>query len=347
MNSKLFKRTIIIQSIIFGALAIFATAIYFLAGWNNDYNTTTWFYKWYWAFIGPFLFLFLLYSLWGIRKAYLNQECIPVKIADKSIKYGFLLKKLVARDFKSKYKRSILGIFWSFLNPLLMMGTQYLIFSTLFGNDTIVNYPVYLLIGVIFFSFVSESSNTGMVSISSNANLINKVYVPKYIYPLSKVISAAINFLFSVIPLIVFMLVTKVWPSPVHPLFLLDIFLLFIFALGLAMFLSTILVFFRDIQFLWGIIIMVWMYATPIFYSPENFGNKYISMVIKFNPLYHYIKFARDIFGSTHPLTDAGNIVCMCPNLSTIGICIGCSILMFVIGAFVFKKNQDKFILYL
>lgn len=368
MNIKLGKRTLIIQSIIVGVVLLFIVSLYFLMGFDAHLhpediaekgynNTTTFFYKWYWLFAGVFILLLVGYSAWGVYQGFKNKECIPVKLADKTLKYGFLLRQLVGRDFKSKYKRSFLGIFWSFLNPLLTMGVQYIIFSRLFGNASIINFPVYLLIGVVFFSFISESSNNGLVSITGNATLINKVYVPKYIYPISKLLSSMINFGISLVPLFIIVLITQIpgatWPSNFGTivvlilacvvLFALVVSLLFMFALGLSMLLSTIMVFFRDIQFLWGVLITIWMYGTPIFYSVKTvdaFGNRLVepgsltAIVINCNPLYHFIDFSREVF-----------IYGRCPNIMTIGICALSAVVMLLIGLIVFRSKQDKFIL--
>ena len=334
-TNRIFNQVIKNQLIFVAAFLLFVVAFYFLAIFKIPNNENTFFGQWYWLFAGVLLFLSIVYSVYAILKAKHNKYCFAVNVADKMIKYGYLLKQLVKRDFKTKYKRSFLGIIWSFLHPLLMMGTQYLVFSTLFGNDNIKCYPVYLLIGVIMFNFATESANTGLVSITSNANLINKVYVPKYIYTISKVISALINFALSLIPLIIIMLCLQIWPSPYHILIIFDFFLLYIFVLGLAMLLASIMVFFRDMQFIWGVVSLAWMYATPIFYSINNFKDRKIGIIIKCNPMYHYLTAARTIL-----------IDCTSPDLFTYLWCIICSVGMFAIGAIVFKKTQDKFVLY-
>jgi len=329
------KRVIKNQIILLIIIAVFLITFYFLAIFTNAHNKNTFFGKWFWLFAMIIYLFVIVHSVISIQRAKKNKFCVAVNVADKMLKYSFLLKQLVIRDFKSKYKRSILGIFWSFLNPLLMMGTQYLIFSIIFKNNPIEYFPVYLLIGVIMFNLATEASNQGLTSIVSNANLINKVYVPKYIYTLSKVLSALINFTLSLIPLIIIMLCMKIWPSPYHLLIIFDFFLIFIFALGLAMFLATAMVFFRDMQFIWGVFTMMWMYATPIFYSTKQFEGRTMGTILQLNPMYHYLNYARSVL-----------IYHTSPDLFTYLWCIVCSVLMFTIGAFVFKKNQDKFVLY-
>lgn len=247
-------------------------------------------------------------------------------------KYSFLINRLVDRDFKTKYKRSFLGILWSLLNPLLTMVVQYVVFSNLFRFD-IDNYVVYLLIGIILFNFFADATTQSISVILNNASLITKVYVPKIIYPLSKVISVSINLLLSFIPLVI---LTDLNGLPFNIYYLLipfGVFLFLIFCAGWSLILSSLMVFFRDIQFLWGVFIMIWTYLTPIFY-PESILPEVLKNFIKFNPLYQYIKFFRTI------LLDS-----MAPEQSNILFCIFFSILFFCVGYYIFKKTENDFIL--
>ncbi|MBQ6233370.1 MAG: ABC transporter permease [Clostridia bacterium] len=249
-------------------------------------------------------------------------------------RYGLLFRQLVSRDFKTKYKRSSLGLVWSFLNPLLTMAVQYVVFSTLFKSD-IKNFPVYLLTGIVFFSFFSEAVTLGMTSITSNASLIKKVYVPKYIYPFTRVISSLINFLLALVPLFLVMLVTA---SPFHlslVLLLFDILCFVGFIIGISLLLTTAMTFFQDTQFLWNVISMIWMYLTPLFY-PESIIPRQIIGVYRLNPLYQFITFAR---------------ICIIDGISPEPVmylnCILSASLFLVLGVWVFRKYQDRFILYL
>lgn len=249
-------------------------------------------------------------------------------------KYGFLIRQLVGRDFKTKYKRSVLGYCWSFLNPLLTMIVQYIVFSSLFKND-IENFPVYLLSGSILFSFFQEAVGQGLNSILANASLITKVYMPKYIYPVTKVISTSINLLISIIPLLI---VTVITGEPITPAFLLlpfALFCLILFCIGFSLILSSAMVFFRDTQYLWGIASLIWMYATPLFY-PENIIPEKYQIIQKINPLYHIVKFVRVVLIEGVSPEPRRYLYCL---ISATAICF--------IGAFVFKKSQDKFILYI
>lgn len=288
----------------------------------------------YWIFVSIFclaLFAILLRSYLKYKKKYIDYVAAIVYAV---YRYGFLISQLVSRDFKSKYKRSVLGVLWSFLNPLLTMIVQFLVFSTIFKANT-KSYPVYLLSGVVCFSFFKEVTDMCLSSISGNANLINKVYIPKYIFPLARTISSMINLGLSLIPLI---LVSILMGITLHASVLLGIYFLgclIVFSLGVGMFLAALMVFFRDIQFLWSVITQVWQYATPIFYPAEIIPAKY-HFIILFNPLYHFIGNLRKC------LLDG-----VSPEFPAYIYCAIFALLSLSVGAFVFKKTQDKFTLYL
>jgi ABC-2 type transport system permease protein len=247
-------------------------------------------------------------------------------------KYGFLLSQLVERDFKTKYRRSVLGIVWSLLNPLLIMVVQYLVFSTLFRFD-IPNYSVYLLTGIVLFNYMSEATAQSMTCIIQNASLINKVYIPKYIYPLSRVLSSGVNFIFSLIALYIVVIVSGMTITLAHLAILYAIVCVFIFILGVSLFLATLMVFFRDTQFLYSIVLTVWTYLTPIFY-PESILPPYMERVMEFNPMYHFIRFVRFI------ILEGG-----IPDPKAWLYCGLFSIISIVIGGYIFKRNENKFIL--
>jgi len=254
------------------------------------------------------------------------------RLIDAFRRYGYLLRQLVSRDFKSKYKRSVLGVLWSFLNPLLTMLVQYIVFSTLFRGD-IPNYPLYLLSGIVCFNFFSEATGMALTSIVGNSALITKVYVPKYIYPLSRVLSSSINLLMSLIPLMLVALLTR---TPLRPAILLlpiGLVCLVGFSLGVGLVLSTMMVFFRDTQFLWGVVSLLWMYATPVFY-PESIIPAKFMLLYKCNPLYHIIRFIRIAL-----------IQGVSPEPKAYALCLIASFVPLLLGVLVFKKHQDKFVL--
>lgn len=247
-------------------------------------------------------------------------------------RYRFLIRQLVERDFKAKYKRSVLGILWSLLNPLLTVSVQYIVFSTIF-KSSIENYALYLLIGIVCYNFFSESTMMCLTSILGNAQLITKVYVPKYIFPVTRTISSSINLLFSLIPIGLAILLMRV---PVRASFLLIVYALaclIVFCMGVGMALSAIMVFFRDIQFLWNVFTMIIFYGTPILY-PEQLLSGAWQLLFKLNPLYHVIRFIRIA------VLDG-----VSPEPQAYLMCLMGAVLSFLAGCVIFKKTQDRFAL--
>lgn len=288
----------------------------------------------YWEFVAAFGVVIVLYLGFTYRKWKKGTPSMLINAIVAMQKYRFLIKQLVSRDFKAKYKRSILGVFWSFLNPLLTMIVQYIVFSNLFRFD-IPYYPVYLLSGIIVFNYFSEACGMALTSIIGNATLITKVYVPKYIYPLTRILSSLVNLLISMIPLIIVTMLSGLYPTKAYLLIPFMLVCLAMFCLGLGMLLSAAMVFFRDIQFLWGVLTMIWMYLTPIFY-PESILPERVVWVLKVNPLYYFINFLRS---------------CVMDGVSPEPVvyvqCFLISLCVLAVGAWVFKKSQDKFVLYL
>lgn len=273
----------------------------------------------------------LLYVFYNYKKKNSN---ILLNLIYAFVKYRFLMQQLISRDFKTKYKRSVLGVMWSFLNPFLSMIVQYVVFSTIFKAD-IDNYPVYLLTGIVFFNFFSEATNMSLTSIVGNASLITKVYMPKYIYPVSRVLSSLVNFAFSLIPLLIMIIFTHEEITKAYVLLVFPIICLTLFCIGMSFLLSAAMVFFRDMQFLWGVFCMMWMYSTPIFY-PENILPPQFAIVHSINPIYHMLKFARFIILEGISPEPRLYLSCLLP-----------SIVFVAIGAIVFKKAQDKFVFYI
>lgn len=251
-------------------------------------------------------------------------------------KYSFLLQQLVSRDFKVKYKRSALGILWSVLYPVLMMLVMGFVFSNFFkASMPDVSYLAYLLIGLVLFNYFSDATNQSMSSIVSNFSLINKMYIPKYIFPLSKCLFATLNFLITLIPLYLIIFITGTGINFYHFLLPYDILCLFMFSLGVSFLLSAICVFLRDMYYIYGIIILMWTYLTPIMYNFAIIPER-LQTIFKINPMYQFINFAREIilYGR------------MPSGLSFIA-CFVAGVAMLIFGAFVFKKAQDKFIYYI
>lgn len=264
----------------------------------------------------------------------MNTERAQIHLPAFLTKYRFLIKQLVMRDFKTKYKRSVLGVLWSFLNPLLTMTIQYIVFSTLFRSD-IPNFIIYLLSGIICYNFFAETAGLCLSSIVANAPLIHKVYLPKYIYPFSRALSSSINLLLSLLPLLLMMLLTR---TPITPAILLlpfALLMLFLFSYGIGLLLATLMVFFRDTQFLWGVLSILWMYLTPIFY-PETIIPQAFLGVYKLNPLYHILRFVRTLLMSGISPPPRAYLYCLL--LCTVPL---------LLGLWIFRGKQDRFILYI
>ena len=244
-----------------------------------------------------------------------------------------LLKQLVLRDFKVKYKASLLGVFWSFLNPLLMTLVYYVVFSNLFNTEE--NFVVYLMSGTVLFNYVSESTSLGLSAIVGNAGLITKVYMPKYIYPISKVLSSAINLLIAMIPMMVLMALNHLPFTKGLLLIPVLVFMLILFCTGLSLILSALMVFFRDTQFLWSVIILMWNFLSPVFY-PESIIPATFIATYRMNPLYQYMTFLRNIvlYGTV-------------PGPACFGFCAAAAVISLALGLLIFRSLQNKFAVYL
>ena len=249
-------------------------------------------------------------------------------------RYKHLLRLLVKRDFVSRYRKSVLGVLWSLLNPLLTMLVMTLVFSYLFRFQ-IENFPVYLLSGQIIFGFFNESTTLAMSSVITNEGVIKKIYVPKYIFPLSRVLSSLVNLAFSLIAFLIVFVVTR---APFHFTVLLlpvPIIYAFVFSLGVAMLLSSLAVFFRDLTYLYGIFLTLLMYLTPLFY-PVSIIPERMQPFMGFNPMYHFVDYARKLA-----------LEGVVPDLWQNMVCIGFALAALCCGAYVFMTQQDKYILYL
>lgn len=249
-------------------------------------------------------------------------------------KYRQLLLEFVVRDLKIKYRRSLLGYVWSLLNPLLMMVVLTAVFSSMFKFD-IPNFPVYLLSGQIIFNFFSEATSLSMNSILNGGALIKKVYIPKYLFPVSRVLSSFITLLFSLVALIIVLLVTGTDISFSILLFPLPLFYILIFSIGIGLILSVLVVYFRDILHLYTVLLSAWGYLTPLFY-PVSVVPDSVRRVIYANPLYYYVEAFRDIV-----------LYNQLPDVFTNLMCIGFSFFTLGLGLVVFYRNQNKFVLYI
>ncbi|MDR1016998.1 MAG: ABC transporter permease [Coriobacteriales bacterium] len=255
---------------------------------------------------------------------------------------SFVLRSLVSKDFKLRYRRSILGVAWSVLNPLLMMVVLTAVFSYMFRFN-IAHYPLYFILGQIMFNFINAGTSGGMTSILDSSALIKKIRINKSVFPVEKVIFELVNFAISLIAVALVFIYFLVFPTPGEPPLILTwnivwlpLLLVYatLFGVGLSFLLSALAVFFRDVIHLWGIFTLAWTYATPLFYPIEQLAP-WMQQLMMFNPMYHYVTYFRDIvmWGVTPSLKL--NFGCLAFALITLGV-----------GYLVFRLKQRKFILY-
>lgn len=241
----------------------------------------------------------------------------------------FLLKQLIKKNFASKYKDSILGILWSFINPLLTMLLLTAIFSAIFSGS-IANYPVYFLAGRCLFDFFSAGTKIAMNSIKGNSGILKRIFVPRYIFAFGGVCSEFINFIISLIILIAVMYLTGLHLTLMSLVAIVPIVILFIMVLGIGLILSIVCTYFRDIEYLYNIFTMLLMYASALFY-PVDIIPEALRQYIYLNPLYLLIEQFRDIM--------------MYNNLPNIMSVINTSLfalIVLVIGIIIFTKYQKK-----
>ncbi|MDO4841747.1 MAG: ABC transporter permease [Phoenicibacter congonensis] len=241
-------------------------------------------------------------------------------------KNWFILKTLVGKDFKVKYRRSVLGVVWSVLNPLLMMIVMSAVFSYMFRFN-IENFPLYLILGQIMFSLMSDATSGAMQSIIGAASLIQKIRLEKVIFSL-------VNFLFSAIAAVAVMIYFQVIPT--WDILFLPLLIVYVvaFSAGLGLILASLAVFFRDVIHLWSVVLTAWTYATPLFY-PVELLPEILQQAIQFNPMYQYILYFRNIM--------MYNIT---PTIEQNLICIAMAAISLALGIWVFRKTEHKFILY-
>ena len=254
-------------------------------------------------------------------------------LKEKLKRNQFLFEELVKRDFKRKYKRTVLGMVWSVLSPLLMLFVMRLVFTRFFGRN-IEHYTIYLFCGNLVFSFFSESTGQGMESLMSNAGIFTKVNVPKYLFLFSKNVQCLINFgltlcvfvLFCILDGIVF---TWRWILLVYP-----ICCLVLFNIGVGLILSALFVFFRDIQYLWSVFTQLLMYMSAIFYTIDSYSPA-MQKAFLLNPVYLFIRYFRKIVIDTAVPTVWFHLLMLADVLIALGI-----------GCFMYKKYNHKFLYY-
>ena len=237
------------------------------------------------------------------------------------------------RDFTKKYKRTVLGIAWSVLSPMLTLLVMNIVFGTLLGSN-IEHYTIYLFSGQLIYSFFNDSTNEGMTSLLNNAEIFTKVNVPKYMFLFSKNVSSLINFGITLIIYFLFVIANGIPVTWKFILLLYPICCLVVFNLGIGLILSALYVFFRDIQYLYSIFTLLLMYLSAIFYSIEEFPQIGRNLYL-LNPVYVYIRYFRKI------VID-GDI----PSIWFHLIAAGYALIAFGVGYLIYKKKNHSFLYY-
>ena len=244
--------------------------------------------------------------------------------------YRELIKTSITKDIGGKYKHSFLGVLWSFINPLLQITVYAIIFPLIMRNN-IPNYTVFMVCGLIPWNYFATVINRASFTIIENGNIIKKVYFPREILPLSVVTSETINFIISTIIIICFTLAYGMGLTKYVLLYPLVLLVQYVLLLGISLIVSSITVYFRDLQHFIGVLLQLFFYATPIVYSletiPENFR-----WILKINPMTYIIEGFRDIFYYQQM-----------PDLKMLGVILIVGILLCVVGYLIFNKLQRKF----
>lgn len=253
-----------------------------------------------------------------------------MNIFQKIYQYRELLKTNVKKEIRGRYKNSILGVMWSFLNPLLQLAVYSIIFGALLaGGDK--TYPIYICVALIPWTYFTTAITQASFTIIGNGDIIKKVYFPREILPISVVTSGAVNFIISTIIILAFVIFSGMglsWYILLYPFVLL---VQYVLLLGIAFIVSSITVYFRDLEHIIGIILLAAFYGTPIVYKLEQLPAN-LQIIMQLNPMTHIINGYRDIF-YYHQM----------PNIKVLGILLAISVLITVIGYFIFKKLQKGF----
>lgn len=248
-------------------------------------------------------------------------------------KHQFLFEELVKRDFKQKYKRTVLGMGWSILSPLLTLLVMALVFTQLFGRDT-PHFITYLFSGNIVMSFFKESTKGGMNALMSNAKIFTKVNVPKYLFLLSKNVSTLVNFGLILVIYFLFAYFDGITFGPHMLALVYPILCLLLFNIGVGMILSALYVFFRDTQYLYDVFLTLLTYLSAIFYSVDRFPEA-VRQLFLLNPVYCFIRYFR--------LITIDGII---PSLPYHGLCLFYAAAALVVGIWVYRRNNHKFLYY-
>ena len=251
----------------------------------------------------------------------------------KLLSYQFLFEELVKRDFKKKYKRTILGMGWSLLSPLLTLLVMRLVFTQFFGRNT-PHYTIYIFCGNIVWSYFSEATKSGMQALMENARIFTKVNVPKYLFLLSKNVQSFINFLLTLVILFLFVAFDNLAFTWKFICLLYPVCMLVLFNIGVGFILSALFVFFRDTQYLYDVFLRLLMYLSAIFYTIDKYSPMGQNLFL-LNPVYLFIRYFRKII-----------IEATIPSVYFHLLMLADVVIVLAIGCWVYKKYNHKFLYY-
>ncbi|WP_408069571.1 ABC transporter permease [Butyrivibrio sp. JL13D10] len=332
-KDKIWNRILIIGIILMMVGAI----IYFVVGRTElisiNYTIGS-YYSWFFTVFFVVLAIFIFFCIYNSNAEKQNKKTAVTECIHIFFDYKFLLKQLITRDFAVKYRRSYLGIVWVILNPLMQMIILSSIFSFVFRSN-IDNFPVYLILGQVVYNFFNEATTVALGTMVTSGQLIKKIYMPKYIFPISKTIFSFINFLISFIPVMMVMLFFGVYPNIYWIYLPLYFVTLFAFTLGIGLLLAAMDVFMRDTQYLYGILLPLLNFLTPIFY-PVTALSPLIQKIMWWNPLFQYVDCIRHIM-----------LYNTAPSIQQMAMCLLYGFGFLFIGMSYFYRRQDRFILYI
>jgi len=242
-----------------------------------------------------------------------------------------LIINFAVSDLKIKYKNSVLGFFWTFLEPLLLLTVLYFVFTNIFQSD-IEHYPLFILLGLILYGMLQKGTDIGLNSLASKSGLLTQVYFPREIPAISATITASLMLMFELIVFGIFMAIFQLMPSPTILLLPLILLLEFFLILGLSFPLSVLNVRYNDVQFIWRVVLQAGFFLTPIFYKleilPETLQN-----ILKYSPMVQILEMARSV-----------TIYNTLPTIESIQIALGTTAIIFFVGYAIFYKLKKRII---
>jgi ABC-2 type transport system permease protein len=250
------------------------------------------------------------------------------------IRYRELVRNLVSKQLKVRYKRSVLGLLWALLYPLLMMVVMSIVFSNIFQSD-LPNFPVYLLSGIVLWNFFSQTTMDGANTILGNVNIIKKIYVPKGVFSVATVLSGLVHLGLAMIPLLIIAVSSGTHLTPSLLFMPVSVLLVSVFVLGISLALATIAVFFNDILYIYQVLLIALMFLTPIFYPASIVPPRYLP-IMRVNPMFYFVEcFRLPIYAG------------ILPSMEIVAFAGVAALAALVTGWWLFSRSQNAFVYYL